>query len=71
MVTSLNWIDIRDAFPEVDRQCLCYTSNGKYFISNMYHPHDGYGNITDYGRRKWKGSSRTTESITHWAYLEL
>ena len=70
MVTVLNWVSIIDALPEVDKKCLCYTKNGNYFVSNMYHPHDGYGNITDYGRREWKGSSKTTESITHWTYLE-
>lgn len=70
MITELTWHNIKDDLPEVNQVCLCHTSNDKYFISETYHPHDGRGNITDYKRKCWKGSSKATDSITHWAYLE-
>ena len=70
MVTQLTWFNVSESLPDVNKTCLCHTTNGKYFISEVYHPHDGRGNITDYNRKRWKGSSKATETITHWAYLE-
>lgn len=70
MITVLSWNNVNNALPEVDKACICYTTNHKYFISSMYHPHDGRGVITDYNRKCWKGSSKSTDTISHWAYLE-
>ena len=70
MIQKLNWYDINTSLPDVNKTCLCYTSNNKYFISEVYHPHDGKGNIIDYGKKTWKGSNKTVNTITHWAYLE-
>lgn len=64
MMTVLLWKDIGKMLPEVNKKCICMTSNGNYLISEMYIPKGG-------GDKRWKGSSKTVESIIKWSYLDV
>jgi hypothetical protein len=64
-MTVLLWKDIDKMLPEVNKKCICMTSNGNYFISEMYIPKSG-------GNKQWKGiRSKTVESIVKWSYLDV
>lgn len=69
MLIEFNFIDIDRNLPDVGKKVLCLTKNGGWFISEMYLPHDGRGNIYAGRPPQWKGSSKATDTITHWAYL--
>lgn len=69
MKVVLDFVDITERLPGVGHKVLCKTSNGKYFISEMYFPHDGRGRIFEGRPPQWKGSTKTIDTITHWAYL--
>ena len=69
MIVEFNFNNITEFLPDVGRKVLCKTSNGNYFISEMYLPHDGRGNVYEGRPAEWKGSSKATDTITHWAYL--
>lgn len=69
MKVELDFVDITERLPDVGYKVLCKTSNGKYFISEMYFPHDGRGNIYEGRPAEWKGSSKATDTIIMWAYL--
>lgn len=64
MMTVLLWQDIDKMLPDVNKKCLCMTSNGNYLISEMYTPKSR-------ADKRWKGSSKTTDSIVKWAYLNV
>lgn len=69
MKVELDFVDITERLPDVGYKVLCKTSNGKYFISEMYFPHDGRGNVYEGRPAEWKGSSKSTDTIIMWAYL--
>lgn len=69
MKVELEFVDIKEQLPGVGHKVLCKTSNGKYFISEMYLPHDGRGNVYEGRPAEWKGSSKATDTIIMWAYL--
>lgn len=70
MISILIWKDVKKELPDVNTKCLCFTSNGKYILSEMYYPKDSNGKqIND--TKEWKGSSKTTDSIIKWAYLNI
>lgn len=64
MMTVLLWKDITKSLPEVNKKCLCMTSNGNYLISEMYIPKSTT-------KKRWKGSSKVTESIVKWSYIDI
>lgn len=59
-----DWIDVKDALPDVDTNVLVCTSNDKFGISSMYIPQDCYGNVL--GDKEWRGCSAIKNAITHW-----
>lgn len=69
MLVEFDFNDIEKSLPDVGRKVLCLTTNGNWFISEMYLPHDGGGRIYEGRPPQWKGSSRTTNTIVKWAYL--
>ena len=69
MKKELEFKHVDTELPEVNNKVLCLTSNGNYFISEMYLPHDGYGKDFEGRPKEWKGSSKTTKTIKYWAYL--
>lgn len=69
MIVEFNFNNITEFLPDVGRRVLCKTSNGNYFISEMYLPHDGRGNVYEGRPAEWKGSSKATDTIIMWAYL--
>lgn len=69
MIVEFNFNNITESLPDVGRKVLCKTSNGNYFISEMYLPHDGRGNVYEGRPAEWKGSSKATDTIIMWAYL--
>lgn len=70
MMTFLLWKDVKKELPDVNVKCLCLTNNGNYIISEMYYPKDSHGN--QIGEDKsWKGSSKVTDSIIKWSYLNI
>lgn len=69
MIVEFNFNNITEFLPDVGRKVLCKTSNGNYFISEMYLPHDGRGNVYEGRPAEWKGSSKATDTIIMWAYL--
>ena len=58
------WISVKEETPDVDKQCLVITKNGKCSVSNMYIPKDCYGNVL--GEKECKGSLSFKESIVAW-----
>ena len=58
------WISVKEETPDVDKQCLVITKNGKCSVSNMYIPKDCCGNVL--GKKEWKGSLSFKESIVAW-----
>lgn len=69
MIVEFNFNNITEFLPDVGRKVLCKTSNGNYFISEMYLPHNGRGNVYEGRPAEWKGSSKATDTIIMWAYL--
>lgn len=70
MMTFLLWKDVKKELPDVNVKCLCLTNNGNYIISEMYYPKDSHGKqIGEY--KSWKGSSKVTDSIIKWSYLNI
>lgn len=70
MIMQLDFKQADKELPEVGRKVLCLTKNKNYFISEMYLPHDGRGNVYEGRPPQWKGSSKATETIEYWAYLD-
>jgi hypothetical protein len=68
-MTILLWKDVKKALPDINKKCICKTSNGNYLISEMYSPKDANGNSLNV--KRWKGSSKTVESIVKWSYLDV
>lgn len=70
MMTLLLWKNVNKELPDVNTKCICLTNNGNYLLSEMYYPTDKDGNIIS-DVKKWKGSSKTTDSIVKWSYLKM
>ena len=70
MMSVLLWKDVKKELPEVNKKCLCMTSNGNFLISEMQQSKDSNNNSLG-DKKRWKGSSRATESITKWSYLDI
>ena len=47
MIMQLDFKQADKELPEVGRKVLCLTKNKNYFVSEMYLPHDGRGNVYD------------------------
>lgn len=62
MMTMLLWADVEKKLPEPNKKCICMTSNGNYLLSEI---------VQTKTSQRWKGSTKATESITKWAYLDF